>query len=160
MDASFCVECLEAAIQDYGVPEIFNTDQGSQFTSESFTGVLKRNGIQISMDGRGRALDNIFVERLWRNVKYEDVYLTKYEHMQDLLLGLTRYFLFYNGERLHQSLGYITPNIVYQTGIGGGAKIVDKFRDVSESTSSVPLRSTEDVDSETEELGQRQPAVA
>lgn len=149
MDASFCVECLEAAIKDYGVPEIVNTDQGSQFTSESFTGVLLRNGIQISMDGRGRALDNIFVERLWRNVKYEDVYLRKYEHMQGLLMGLTHYFLFYNGERRHQSLGYVTPDIVYQTGVGGGAMIVDKFGDAAESTSS-----------KIEELGQRHPAVA
>src|SRR5665811_266656 len=115
MDAGFCVDCLEAAIKDYGTPEIFNTDQGSQFTSESFAGVLIKNGITISMDGRGRALDNIFVERLWRTVKYEDVYLNKYESMQDLLVGLTHYFLFYNEERLHQSLGYTTPDAVYQT---------------------------------------------
>jgi putative transposase len=79
------------------------------------------------MDGRGRALDNIFVERLWRTVKYEDVYLKGYESMPDLLLGLTHYFLFYNVERFHQSLGYTTPDVVYQTGTGGGAIIVDKF---------------------------------
>jgi len=88
MNAGFCVDCLEAAIKDYGTPEIFNTDQGSQFTSESFTSVLIKNGITISMDGRGRALDNIFVERLWRTLKYEDVYLNKYESMPDLLVGL------------------------------------------------------------------------
>ena len=94
MDAGFCVDCLEAAIKNYGTPEIFNTDQGSQFTSECFTGVLIKNGIIISMDGRGRALDNIFVERLWRTVKHEDVYLKGYESMPDLLLGLMQYFLY------------------------------------------------------------------
>lgn len=129
MDAGFCVDCLEEASTNYGPPEIFNSDQGSQFTCDSFTGVLTENGITISMDGRGRALDNIFVERLWRTVKYEDVYLKKYDGMQDLLLGLTHYFLFYNEERRHQSLNYKTPNEVYQTAIGGGAKIVDKFND-------------------------------
>lgn len=149
MDAGFCVDSLEEAIQGFGKPEIFNTDQGSQFTSDSFTGVLLENGIKISMDGRGRALDNIFVERLWRNVKYEDVYLNKYENMQDLLMGLTNYFLFYNGERLHQSLGYVTPDTVYRTGVGGGAMIVDKFGDAAGSTPS-----------EAAEVGQRQPAVA
>ena len=133
MDAGFCVDCLEEAIKNYGTPEIFNTDQGSQFTSECFTGVLIKNGITISMDGRGRALDNIFVERLWRTVKYEDVYLKGYESMPDLILGLTHYFLFYNEERLHQSLGYTTPNVVYQTATGGGAKIVDKFNKPTET---------------------------
>lgn len=145
MDAGFCVECLEAAIKDYGIPEIMNTDQGSQFTSDSFTGVLKRNSVQISMDGRGRALDNIFVERLWRTVKYEDIYLKAYRHMPDLMLGLTSYFVFYNNERMHQSLGYATPNAVYKSGMNGGAKIVDKFGAVAAPTSSVPLRSAEDV---------------
>lgn len=145
MEASFCVDCLEEAIKHYGKPEIFNTDQGAQFTSASFTGVLLRNDIKISMDGRGRALDNIFVERLWRSVKYEEIYLKKHETMQDLLLGLTTYFIFYNSERRHQSLGYVTPNVVYQTGVGGGAKIVDKFGDVR---------------SDTEKLGQRHSAVA
>jgi putative transposase len=104
----------------------------SQFTSASFTGVLIQNGITISMDGRGRALDNIFVERLWRTLKYEDVYLKGYESMPDLLLGLTHYFQFYNEERLHQSLGYTTPDVVYQTGTGGGAMIVDKFIEPTE----------------------------
>jgi putative transposase len=133
MDAGFCVACLEEAIKDYGTPEIFNTDQGSQFTSDSFTGVLIKNNIMISMDGRGRALDNIFVERLWRTVKYEDVYLKGYESMPDLLLGLTQYFLFYNEERRHQSLGYATPDVVYQTATGGGAKIVDNFNEPTET---------------------------
>ena len=147
MDAGFCVDCLEEAIKNYGSPKIFNTDQGSQFTSDSFTGVLIQNGIAISMDGRGRALDNIFVERLWRTVKYEDVYLKGYETLPTLLLGLTDYFLFYNGERRHQSLGYAIPDVVYHTATGGGAKIVDKFNSAWESI--VPA----------EELGQRQPAA-
>ena len=95
MDASFCVDCLEDALREHGKPEVFNSDQGSQFTSNAFTGVLKREGIGISMDGRGRALDNIFVERLWRSVKYEDVYLQGYGTMGELTLGLARYFAFY-----------------------------------------------------------------
>jgi putative transposase len=143
MDAGFCVDSLEEAIKGYGRPEIFNTDQGAQFTSDSFTGVLLKNGIKISMDGRGRALDNIFVERLWRSVKYEEVYLKKHGNMQDLLMGLTHYFLFYNAQRKHQSLGYQTPESVYRSGVGGGAKIVDKFGGAMEEP-SVALRSTED----------------
>jgi len=137
MDASFCVDCLEEAIQSHGLPDIFNSDQGSQFTSEAFTGVLIQNGITISMDGRGRALDNIFVERLWRTVKYEDVYLNKYDSVKDLLMGLTQYFLFYNQERYHQSLSYKTPHEVYQTAMGGGAKIIDKFNGTEEVTKAV-----------------------
>lgn len=127
LDGRFCVECLEQALLAFGIPEIFNTDQGCQFTSESFTGVLKRHNIDISMDGRGRALDNIFVERLWRTVKYEDVYLKGYVTIPELLLGLAAYFSFYNMERFHQSLGYMTPDEVYRVASGGGAKIVDKF---------------------------------
>jgi putative transposase len=137
MDAGFCVDCLEEAIQRYGLPEIFNSDQGSQFTSEAFTGVLIQNGITISMDGRGRALDNIFVERLWRTVKYEDVYLNKYDSVQDLLMGLTQYFLFYNQERYHQSLDYKTPHEVYKTAIGGGATIIDKFNGMEKVQKSI-----------------------
>jgi putative transposase len=137
MDAGFCVDCLEEAIKAYGRPEIFNSDQGSQFTSDCFTGVLIENGITISMDGRGRALDNIFVERLWRTVKYEDVYLKKYDGIQDLLMGLTQYFQFYNEERWHQSLNYKTPNDVYQTATGGGAKIVDKFNGSGQASEPV-----------------------
>jgi putative transposase len=127
MDASFCVDCLEEALQRYGAPEVFNSDQGVQFTSSAFTGVLKREGINISMDGRGRALDNIFVERLWRSLKYEDIYLKGYATMSELLLGLTEYFSFYNGERPHQSLSNQTPSSVYERCQGGGAMIVDKF---------------------------------
>jgi putative transposase len=138
MDASFCVDCLEEALKVFGTPEIFNTDQGSQFTSDAFTGVLINNEVKISMDGRGRALDNIFVERLWRTVKYEEVYLKQHNSMQDLLIGLTDYFLFYNQERWHQALGYTTPNVVYQTATGGGATIVDKFNSTKDT--AVPVQ--------------------
>ena len=143
MDAGFCVDCLEEAIRHYGRPEIFNSDQGSQFTSDSFTKVLKDHGVTISMDGRGRAMDNIFVERLWRNVKYEDIYLNGYATMSELMLGLTKYFVFYNGERPHQALKHRTPNMVYMTAMGGGALIVDKFGGAGKEP-SVPLRSTKD----------------
>lgn len=127
MEATFCVDCLEDALREHGRPEIFNSDQGSQFTSDAFTDVLKREGVTISMDGRGRCLDNVFVERLWRNVKHEDVYLKGYGNMQELMLGLTEYFVYYNDERPHQALGYRTPSAVYATGQGGGAIIVDRF---------------------------------
>ena len=141
MEAVFCVDCLEDALRSHGKPEMFNSDQGSQFTSEAFTGVLKREGVVISMDGRGRAFDNIFVERLWRSVKHEDVYLKGYGSMGDLMIGLAKYFAFYNGERPHQSLGQRTPSVVYQTAMGGGAMIMDKFGGAVEE-SPVPLRST------------------
>ena len=141
MEAVFCVDCLEDAIRNHGKPEIFNSDQGSQFTSGAFTDVLEREGIVISMDGRGRVFDNIFVERLWRNVKYEDVYLKGYATMGELMVGLSRYFAFYNGERPHQSLDNKTPDVVYRTGMGGGAMIVDKFGGAGEEP-PVPLRST------------------
>jgi len=127
LEAGFCVDCLEEALRGHGKPEIFNTDQGSQFTSEAFTGVLLEAGIAISMDGRGRALDNIFVERLWRSVKHEDIYLKGYATLPELLLGLTEYFAFYNGERPHQGLSNRTPDAVYRSAEGGGARIVDRF---------------------------------
>ena len=127
LEAGFCVDCLEEALRAHGRPEIFNTDQGSQFTSEAFTKVLLEAAISISMDGRGRALDNIFVERLWRTVKYEDVYLKGYASLPELLLGLTEYFAFYNGERPHQGLSNRTPEAVHRAGEGGGAMIVDHF---------------------------------
>jgi putative transposase len=142
MDAMFCVDCLEESLRTHGNPEMFNSDQGSQFTSEAFTGVLKREGIVISMDGRGRAFDNIFVERLWRSVKHEDVYLKGYASMGELTVGLTDYFAFYNDKRPHQSLGQKTPEAVYRTATGGGAVIVDKFPRVVEEPSA-PLRSAE-----------------
>ena len=115
LDADFCVEALEEAIMNYGVPAIFNTDQGSQFTSDAFTGVLLGKGVQISMDGKGRALDNIFVERLWRTLKYEDIYIKSYESVIELKEGVRRYFHFYNSERFHQSLGYATPDDMYES---------------------------------------------
>lgn len=127
MEAVFCVDCLEDALRLHGTPEVFNSDQGSQFTSEAFTGVLKREGITISMDGRGRAFDNIFVERLWRSVKHEDVYLNGYAAMGELLAGLSKYFVFYNGERPHQALQNQTPDGVHQSGAGGGAMILEKY---------------------------------
>jgi len=114
MDAEWCTEVLKNTIEIYGKPEIFNTDQGSQFTSEIFTNVLKSNEIKISMDGKGRALDNIFIERLWRSVKYEDIYLKAYENGVDLYQGLTKYFTFYNNVRLHESLSYEVPQFCYR----------------------------------------------
>ncbi len=112
MDADFCVSGLERALTK-GKPEIFNTDQGSQFTSLAFTGKLIESEILISMDGRGRALDNVFVERLWRTVKYEDIYLKEYATMVEVRDGLKRYFDFYNHDRGHQSLGYKTPAAIH-----------------------------------------------
>jgi putative transposase len=117
LDGSFCVEMLEEALGQ-GRPEIFNTDQGVQFTAEAFTGRLVAAGVQVSMDGRGRCLDNVFVERLWRTVKYEDIYLYGYEGVLELQRGLQHYFPFYNEERLHQSLDYRTPADVYGGGDG------------------------------------------
>ncbi len=113
MDVAFCLEALEQALGQ-GQPEIFNTDQGAQFTSRAFTEQLQKGGIRISMDGRGRALDNVFVERLWRTVKYEEVYLRDYHSVWDTRQGLTGSFAFYNAERLHQALGYRTPATVYR----------------------------------------------
>jgi len=113
LDVSFCTEALEEAIMRYGIPEIFNTDQGSQFTSGAFTEILNANSIRISMDGRGRWLDNVFVERLWRSVKYEDVYLKAYDSIPAAREGLTTYFEFYNCRRRHQSLDRKTPDNVY-----------------------------------------------
>ncbi len=112
LEGQFCVAALERALARGG-PEVFNTDQGSQFTSLAFTGRLEQAGVQISMDGRGRALDNIFVERLWRTVKYEEVYLKEYASMGEAVSGLRDYFRFYNEERLHQALGYRPPADVY-----------------------------------------------
>jgi len=112
LDGEFCLAALDQALV-YGQPEIFNSDQGSQFTAHAFTKPLLAANIRISMDGRGRALDNIFIERFWRTIKYEDIYLKDYETVLALTTGLTNYFHFYNHERLHQSLGYHTPVEVY-----------------------------------------------
>ncbi len=113
LDTQFCIEALEEALQRFGAPEIFNTDQRAQFTSEAFTEVLKDHGVAISMDGKGRWVDNVFVERLWRSVKYEDVYLRAYETPAELRMGLTRYFQFYNTRRRHSALDRRTPDAVY-----------------------------------------------
>jgi putative transposase len=113
LDGSFCLEMLEEALS-LGKPEVFNTDQGVQFTAEAFTSRLERAGVAVSMDGRGRALDNVFVERLWRSVKYEDIYIKDYDSVPELHDGLARYFGFYNHERPHQSLADRPPAVVYR----------------------------------------------
>jgi putative transposase len=117
MDTEFCVSAVAEALAIGERPEIFNTDQGSQFTSETFTGPLLALGVSISMDGRGRALDNVFIERLWRSVKYEEVYLKAYEDVGRSRRSLGAYFRFYNAERPHQSLGYRTPEQVYREAV-------------------------------------------
>jgi len=124
LEVGFCLEALEGALT-HGCPTIFNSDQGSQFTSEAFTGRLEREGIRISMDGRGRVFDNIFVERLWRSVKYEEVYLNEYDSVWMAEDRLARYFEFYNEERIHQSLDYRTPAELY---FGGGRPIGPELR--------------------------------
>lgn len=114
LDNDFCVKALRAAVTDYGVPDIFNTDQGCQFTSAAFIGELESCKIRISMDGKGRVFDNIFIERLWRSLKYEDIYMKDYTSVLELYRGLENYFRFYNEERPHQALEYKTPMEVYQ----------------------------------------------
>lgn len=115
LDADFCVAALNEALAKHGTPEIFNTDQGCQFTSEAFTGVLKENSIRISMDGKGRWMDNIFIERLWRSLKYEEVYLHGYDTVKDARAGVRRWMEFYNQRRKHQALDRRTPDDVYYT---------------------------------------------
>jgi putative transposase len=114
LDSEFCVDVLQEALWRFGKPEIFNTDQGAQFTAAAFTNVLRSAGVKISMDGKGRCIDNIFVERLWRSVKYEEVYLHAYDSLQDAREGIARYFRFYNLQRPHQALGYQTPDAFYR----------------------------------------------
>ena len=113
LDTSFCLEALDEALDSFGKPEIFNTDQGAQFTSEDFTNRLRRHEIAISMDGKGRCLDNVFVERLWRSLKYEEVYLHAYIDGREAKKGIARYFKFFNEIRPHQALGYQTPEAFY-----------------------------------------------
>ena len=117
LEADLCVEALEEALARYGRPEIFNTDQGSQFTSDDFTATLKRHSVTISMDGKGRCMDNIFVERLWRSLKYEEVYLHAYATVAEARTGIGAWLDFYNTERQHQSLGYRTPRQIYYEGL-------------------------------------------
>ena len=117
LTTDFCVEALEEALRHYGPPEIFNTDQGAQFTDEAWLKALQDRGVAVSMDGKGRCLDNVFVERLWRSVKYEEVYLHAYDDIREGWDGLGLYFRFYNNERLHQGLGGRTPMAVYRHGL-------------------------------------------
>jgi len=119
MDVSFCLSALEEALARFGKPEIFNTDQGSQFTSAAFTGTLAAAGVQISMDGRGRWMDNVFIERLWRSLKYEDIYLKGYADGREARAGIAGWIAFYNGSRPHQALGNRTPMAVWRDGIAG-----------------------------------------
>jgi putative transposase len=127
MDVSFCVSALEEALARFGRPEIFNTDQGSQFTSAAFTGVLASAGIRISMDGRGRWMDNVFIERLWRSLKHEDVYLKGYSDGREAQAGIAEWIGFYNNQRPHQALGDRTPMAVWREGATGalGGRAVD-----------------------------------
>jgi putative transposase len=134
LDASFCVEALQEALKK-GRPEIFNTDQGSQFTSDAFTGLLEQNGVRISMDGKGSYNDNLFIERLWRSVKYEEVYLKAYQDGRDARIGLGNYFRFYNTERPHQALGYRTPAEVFTS-----SPVAATHEGVIESLTPDPLR--------------------
>jgi len=134
LDADFCVEALEEALRK-GKPDIFNTDQGSQFTSEAFTGLLERHGIKVSMDGKGSYSDNLFIERLWRTVKYEEVYLKVYQDARDARIGLGSYFRFYNTERPHQALGYRTPAEVFTS-----TPVEATDRGMIESLAPDPLR--------------------
>jgi len=121
LDASFCVEALQEALSRFRRPEIFNSDQGSQFTSADFTAVLLAAGVKISMDGKGRCIDNVFVERLWRSLKYEDVYLKAYTNLVEARTGIERYFQFYNTRRSHQALGHQTPAAFYDGLLGHAA---------------------------------------
>jgi len=134
LEAGFCVEALEEALKK-GRPEIFNTDQGSQFTSEAFTGLLQQHGVKISMDGKGSYNDNLFIERLWRTVKYEEVYLKAYQDGREARIGLGNYFRFYNTERPHQTHGYRTPAEVYTSTL-----VESTSRGVVESLMPDPLR--------------------
>jgi len=119
LDSSFCIEALQEAFERFGQPEIFNTDQGAQFTADAFTKPLRDRGIAISMDGKGRCLDNVFVERLWRSLKYEEVYLHAYDTVAEARASIGRYFAFYNEQRPHQALGYQTPAALPLSGSRG-----------------------------------------
>lgn len=119
MDTAFCVEALQEAMDLYGKPEIFNTDQGAQFTAAAFTETLLAQGVAISMDGKGRFLDNIFIERLWRSLKYEDIYLKAYASVAEARAGIGAWFSFYNTQRKHQALGYKTPSAIFAAGACG-----------------------------------------
>jgi putative transposase len=131
LESDFCVDALNDALRLYGKPEIFNTDQGSQFTSEDFIKPLKDNDIQISMDGKGRWVDNVFVERLWRSLKWEEVYPKCYDTVLEAKAGISTYFNFYNNERLHQSLDYKTPEEIYNANIQPLLDTTDSIKDLN-----------------------------
>jgi putative transposase len=114
LDSGFCVEVLQEALERFGAPKVFNSDQGAQFTADAFTSVLREHGVRISMDGKGRCLDNVFVERLWRSLKCEHVYLHVYDGLSEARASIGSYFEFYNHQRRHQALGYSTPNEFYR----------------------------------------------
>src|SRR5712691_9897265 len=142
MDVSFCVSALEEALARFGVPEIFNTDQGSQFTSAAFTGTLAAAGIKISMDGRGRWMDNVFIERLWRSLKYEDIYLKGYADGREARAGIGAWIAFYNTRRPHQALGNRTPMAVWRAGtiLGSSPRtpLEDNAVDMMDNASALP----------------------
>src|SRR5512144_1409544 len=140
MDIAFCVDALDAALARFGRPEIFNTDQGAQFTSAAFTGRLASAGIRISMDGRGRWMDNVFIERLWRSLKYEDVYLKGYACGREARAGIASWIGFYNGRRPHQALGGRTPMAVWRAGVGGAlaGNAVDMTLRLDDAAASPP----------------------
>ncbi|MGH6933891.1 MAG: IS3 family transposase, partial [Dongiaceae bacterium] len=131
MDASFCVEALEEALAKYGKPQIFNTDQGSQFTSADFTAVLIEAGVRISMDGRGRWMDNVFIERVWRSLKYEDIYIKGYADGREARTGIGEYFAYYNERRLHRALFYRAPMAVWRHGAARRARPALRYRGLS-----------------------------
>jgi len=137
LDAGFCVDALEEALKK-GRPDIFNTDQGAQFTSEAFTGILQQHGVRISMDGKGSYNDNLFIERLWRTVKYEEVYLKAYQNGKEARTGIGNYFRFYNTLRLHQALGYRTPAKIFNS-----IPVEDTSVGMVESLTPDPLRIAE-----------------
>src|SRR5262244_3280754 len=136
MDTSFCVSALEEALARFGRPEIFNTDQGSQFTSAAFTGTLATSGVRISMDGRGRWMDNVFIERLWRSLKHEDIYLKGYADGREAHSGIAAWFAFYNAQRPHQALGDRTPMAVWRQGTTG--PLGDKAVDMMDNARALP----------------------
>jgi len=144
MDTGFCVEALEAALAGFGTPEIFNTDQGSQFTSAAFTGVVLKAGVKISMDGRGRWMDNVFIERLWRSLKHEEVYLKGYADAREARVGIGQWLAFYNELRPHQALGHAMPMAVWRAGVGrcGAGSAVDMplCLDNADALSTYPQR--------------------
>jgi len=131
MDSDFCVDALNDALYQYGKPGIFNTDQGSQFTSDYFTKLLEKNDIQISMDGKGRWVDNVFVERLWRSLKYEEVYPKCYDTVFEAKAGVSAWMNFYNQERLHQALNYKTPYEIYSARTQPQSSITDGVLDLT-----------------------------